>query len=138
MKHGLFIILIMSFCLSGYAQNDMHEQFEMTSDTQTVSVYIGHGWVGGGASMPVLNLKTYRPKKMNGLDIYFDQTYSDTIRSKLPDCIKGRAEIKITAKIYLKEKIVGVTSNPPSTRKIYEAVVVDLMDVQVKTKPCDD
>lgn len=138
MQYCILTILLVSFSLSGYTQDVEVEQFELTTDTQTATFFIDIGWVGGGASMPILNLNKYRPKKLNGLDIYFDESYSDTIRNKMPSCRKGRTEIKITATIYLKEKIVGVTSNPPSSRKIYEAIVIDLIDIQVRTNPCDD
>lgn len=75
---------------------------------------------------------------MNGRDIYFDESFKDTISSKMPGCIRGIPEIKVKAKIYLKKKTESISSNPSTTNKIYEAIVIELYDIEVKTEPCED
>ena len=136
----LFILALLLFTVkASFAQTNQikTEEFILKTDTQTAHFNIGTGWVGGGASMPVLNLDNYRPLKLNGMDIYFDASYSEQVRKKLPSCYKGTPDIVVKAKIYLKEKTVYQSTNPPLARTIYEAVVVELYDISVKTEECD-
>jgi len=115
------------------------EIFEFTTDTQTATFYIDVFWTGiSSGGMPILNLSKWRPKKVNDIDVYFDPTYSKQVKEKLPGSWKGRPEIIIKAKIYLKLKEVNISSNPPRTLLIYHANVVELYDITVNTIPPTD
>jgi hypothetical protein len=136
MKKIFFVLLISFFTNTGFTQNFDLEIFELKTDTQTATFYIGEGWVGIGASMPVIT-ENYRPKKLNGMDIYFDESYQNLVSDKLPGCRVGRSEIMIVAKIYLKERVVSVSTMPAQSRYIYEAIVIELKDIIVKATPCN-
>lgn len=136
MKRLCFIAIMGLFASAGFTQNLQLENFELKTDTQTATFFIGQGWVGVSASMPILN-EIYRPKMLNGKNIYFDESYRKQVADKLPDCFIGRPEIKVVAKIYLKEKTVSISTVPVQSRTIYEAIVIELIDMQVTVTPCD-
>ncbi len=146
MKKILLSIFIICWATLGFTQTDSIkrfrpeiEVFEFTTDTQTATFYIDVFWTGiSSGGMPILNLSKWRPKKLNDMDIYFDPAYSEKVKEKLPGSWKGRPEIIIKAKIYLKRKEVNVSSNPPRTLMIYQANVVELYDITVNTIPPTD
>jgi len=139
LKNNLLLFLLFFKFMVCFTQSDSlkTEQFILTTDTQTAVFKIQQDWVGGGGSMPILK-DYYHPFKLNGLDIYFDESYSGKVREKLPSCYKGIPDVTIRAKIYLKVKTVWMSSNPPRQQDIYEAQVLEWIDIWVTTKKCDD
>lgn len=85
MKKILFTSILFLFIKKGFTQNFQLEVFELTANTQTASFYIGTGWVGISASMPIIDAN-YRPKRLNEKAIYFDESYEKIVSEKLPDC----------------------------------------------------
>ncbi len=116
--------------------NDLPETFVLTTDTQDAVFLIGTDWVGGGASMPILDNGTDRPKELNGRDIYFDETYKQQVWDKLPSCVSGTPEIKVMAKIFLQEKTATTSTEDTNMVYYYEAKVVELKDIFVKAVAC--
>jgi hypothetical protein len=120
-------------------EKNSNEKFQLTEKTQDALFYIGFGWTGGMGSMPVLNTETDRPKRFNDYPVFFDESYEDTIRVKLPDCYIGTPTIKISAKIIL-EKRSGINYSVESRpkRTYYEAKVIEFKDINVQAEECDD
>jgi len=142
MKTALFSLLLYLVGTTCFAQDTLFrniepEVFTLTADTQVATFYIDVHWVGGGGTMPILDLDIWRPKRLSTLPIYFDQSYSKMVDDKLPDCHKGRPRIMIRAKIYLRKVEETITSNPPRNIFVYEAVVLELYDIIAAVNPCN-
>lgn len=118
------------------------EKFVATSEVQDAVFYVAQSWMGGMGSMPVIDVETYSPKQYENLPVYFDESQVVTVMQKLPKCISGKPEIKISARIQLEKKSGVNTSLPPTEddavleESYYEAKVLELKDIQVKAKEC--
>lgn len=114
------------------------EKFLFTTEPQDAVFNIAIGWTGGMGSMPVLDIKTGRPKALNGSSIYFDESYRDKVRAKLPSCIVGEPNIVVSANITLTSRRDVNSSIPDAPEETYyEAVVNKLNDISVAAEACE-
>ena len=137
-------IIISSLFFSGCALVSGDEKFILTTEPQDAVFYIAYGWVGGGGgTMPVLDSE-HNPLQYNNLPVAFDETYLNSVSTKLPSCYEGKPEIKISAKIQLEKRSEINTSIPPDENgnqpeeSFYSAKVLKLEDIQVKAQECQD
>lgn len=119
-------------------ENTTDEKFTLTEEPQEAIFYINTGMDGGMGDMPVLG------QRLNDLPIFFDESYGDNVREKMPSCYEGKLEIKISAKIKL-EKNTGVNNSIPADddgnlreESYYIARVLELRNIQVKAERCED
>lgn len=118
---------------------DLSEKFSLTAKPQNAVFFVGVGWTGGMGSMPVLDVERQRPKRMDDLPIFFDESKHDEVRGRLPGCVRGTPLIKVAAKIRLVRK-----SRPNSSiesapvQSYYEAVASSISRIDVRAEPCED
>ena len=143
-KAGLVLIVLLFSCGSNktktekefYPGEDLPEVFELTTDTQDAIFYIGYGYTGCGSQMPILDPATGDPKLLNGCCISFDHTYGHIVETKVPTCFIEQPEIKVVARIYLKQEKGFYSTEEIRSYQYYEAKVVRLGKIFVNAEPC--
>lgn len=131
----MFSVLTLTGCGTTVLQN---------ANDYSVFYVPGSYWVGGMGSMPILESVQGNVKEQDSLPIFVDEKNAETIRTRIPSCYVGDAEIKVTARIQLEEKSEVMTSIPPDengnqpTRSFYSAKILELKDVKVKAEPCEE
>ena len=108
------------------------ERFELTTESQDAVFYVAFGWTGGPAGSPVINLKTGRPRELNGQDIYIDSDGAENIKVMAKEKGVYSNIVKVSAKIQLSEGASGSVAIPPGPdgelpkRSYVEAEIIEL------------
>lgn len=118
---------------------DLSERFALTTKPQRAVFFVGSHWTGGMGSMPVLDLKTERPKRMEELPIFFDASRKGEVDAKLPGCVRGTPLVKVSADIRLVKKTgTNWSIREAPTQSFYEAVASSISKIDVWAEPCEE
>jgi len=104
----------------------------------SATMLVGYGYTGGLGSMPVLT-ETGEVKTVDGVPVYFDESYQSKVAEQVPECYEGTPLITVHATVVLEERKDANTSVPDApAQKYYMAVVKNLESIEVKTQPCTE
>lgn len=104
----------------------------------SATMLVGYGYTGGLGSMPVLT-ETGEVKTVNGVPVYFDESYQKKVAEQVSECYVGTPLITVHATVVLEERTDTNTSVPDAPeQKYYVAVVKNLESIEVKTQPCTE
>lgn len=135
----LGLVVIFSGCIIKPEQKSpKFGNLQYSVSAQDAIIKIAVGWTGGMGSMPVVDDQG-EAVNWNGVPIYFDESKSEDVKAKLPECFVGQPEIKIAANITLVPKSdVNDSLLEPVEQNYYSAKVNQIYNIEVKAEKCAD
>jgi hypothetical protein len=136
----LLVTIICFGCSAPEAKDDAvpKDKIVFTSGKQDAVFHVMPFCVGGpGGSTRLIDPLTQNDISFNGLTVFLDRDYDDSITARFPRCGYNSDDVIVEAEIILKEEKGSVSTEEEKILPYYEAQVLKLKRVIVKAEPCN-